>query len=146
MTLVRRNAAWLPDVFNDLFDADVMPAQRNMNVTAPAINVKESEKEYTVEVAAPGLTKEDFDVQINHDGDLNIKVESKHAEAEEKGKEVYLRREFSTYTKYEQTLILPEDVEREKISAKVDCGVLTIHLPKPEPKPEPKLGRKVTID
>ena len=124
-TFARRNQ-WLPEVFNDLFDTDFMP---KVNATAPAINVKESDKEYIVELAAPGMRKEDFDVNINHEGNLNIKMERKQEQKEEDKKSRYLRREFS-YTKYEQTLILPEDVNKEKIAARVNDGVLTVELPK----------------
>ena len=79
-------------------------------------NVLESEKDYIVELAAPGLSKEDFDVNINSDGDLTIKMEKKAEESEQKAH--YLRREFA-YSKYEQTLILPDDVQKDSIAARV---------------------------
>ncbi|MBP3842217.1 MAG: Hsp20/alpha crystallin family protein [Prevotella sp.] len=124
--MMRRNAAWLPSVFNDLFDTDFMP---KANATAPAINVKESDKGYTVELAAPGMTKEDFNVHINDEGNLIIKMEKKQENKEEDKSARYLRREFS-YTKFEQTLILPDDVKKEDIAARVENGVLTVELPK----------------
>ena len=132
--------SWIPKVFNDLFDANFMP---RANATAPAINVKESEKSYIVELAAPGMRKEDFDVNINHDGNMVIKMERKQEVNEEEKKCRYLRREFS-YTKYEQTLILPDDVEKEHISARVADGVLTIELPK-QVKEEVKVARQITV-
>ena len=113
-------------VFNDLFDTEFMP---KANCTAPAINVKESDKAYTVELAAPGMKKEDFNVHINDEGNLIIKMEQKQEHKEEDKSVRYLRREFS-YSKYEQTLILPDDVKKDAISAKVEHGVLTIELPK----------------
>ena len=121
-----RSNNWVPSVFNDLFDVDLMP---KANFTAPAINVKESDKSYTVELAAPGMKKEDFNVHINDEGNLMIKMESKNEKKDEDKTTRYLRREFS-YTKFEQTLILPDDVKREEITAKVDNGVLTVELPK----------------
>ena len=124
--MMRRNAAWLPSVFNDLFDTDFMP---KANATAPAINVKEDDKGYTVELAAPGMTKEDFNVHINDEGNLIIKMEKKQEKKEEDKSTRYLRREFS-YTKFEQTLILPDDVKKEDIVARVENGVLTVELPK----------------
>ena len=124
--MMRRNAAWLPSVFNDLFDTDFMP---KANATAPAINVKETDKAYIVELAAPGMTKEDFNVHINDEGNLIIKMEKKNETKEEDKSARYLRREFS-YTKYEQTLILPDDVQKNDIAARVEHGVLTISLPK----------------
>ena len=133
--------SWLPTVFNDLFDADYMP---KANATAPAINVKETDKAYIVELAAPGMKKEDFDVNINPEGNLTIKMERKQEANEEDKKARYLRREFS-YTKFEQTLILPEDVHKDKISARVNDGVLTVELPKIQ-KEEVKVARQITVD
>ena len=125
MIPMMRNS-WIPTVFNDLFDTDFMP---KANCTAPAINVKESDKAYTVELAAPGMKKEDFNVHINDEGNLVIKLEQKQEHKEEDKNVRYLRREFS-YSKYEQTLILPDDVKKDGISAKVEHGVLTVELPK----------------
>jgi HSP20 family protein len=130
---------WLPEVFNDFLNNANMP---KANATAPAINVLESEKEYTVELAAPGLSKEDFDVNINVDGDLTIKMEKKEENESEKNAH-YLRREFS-YSKYEQTLILPDDVDRDKIAARVNNGVLTVVLPKIG-KQEQKMSRSIEV-
>ena len=125
MPMMRTNS-WIPTVFNDLFDADFMP---RANATAPAINVKENDKEYTVELAAPGMQKEDFNVHIDDEGNLVVKMEHKQEHKEEDKNTRYLRREFS-YSKYEQTLILPDDVKKDAISAKVEHGVLTVQLPK----------------
>ena len=138
--MMRRNAAWLPEVFNDFFNTDFMP---NANATAPAINVKESDKGYTVELAAPGMTKEDFNVHINDEGNLIVKMESKQEKKEEDKSTRYLRREFS-YTKYEQTLILPDDVEKDQIKARVEHGVLTVELPKHEEQ-KVKVSRQIEI-
>ena len=138
--MMRRNAAWLPSVFNDLFDTDFLP---KANCTAPAINVKENDKAYVVELAAPGMKKEDFNVHINDEGNLIIKIESKQDNKEEDKNTRYLRREFS-YTKFEQTLILPDDVQKDQISAKVEHGVLTVQLPKIV-KEEVKVSRQIEI-
>lgn len=131
---------WIPTVFNDLFDTDFMP---KANCTAPAINVKESDKAYTVELAAPGMKKEDFNVHINDDGNLIIKMEQKQETKEEDKSVRYLRREFS-YSKYEQTLILPDDVKKDAITAKVEHGVLTVELPKLVEE-KVKVSRQITI-
>ena len=140
MTPTRRNAGWLPDVFNDFFDTDFMP---KANATAPAINVKENDRAYIVELAAPGLKKEDFEVHINDEGNLTIKMENKSEQKEEDKNARYLRHEFS-YSKYEQTLILPDDVDKERISAKVEHGVLTVDLPKVEAT-KAKVARQISI-
>ena len=137
--MMRRDAAWLPSVFNDLFDTDFMP---KANCTAPAINVKETDKAYIVELAAPGMKKEDFNVHINDEGNLIIKMEQKDEKKEEDKNTRYLRREFS-YSKFEQTLILPDDVEKDQIKARVEHGVLTVELPKhEEQKVKPFYSRK----
>ena len=139
LPVMNRNL-WMPEEFNDFFDTDFMP---RVNATAPAINVKESEKDYTVELAAPGLSKDDFTVNVDNDGNLHIKIENKSNKKEEDKKSHYLRREFS-YSKYEQTLLLPDDVEKEKIAATVNNGVLTVDLPKIEKKEE-KTARQIEV-
>lgn len=140
MTPVNRKNSWLPDVFNDFFDTDFMP---RTSATAPAINVKESADDYEVEVAAPGMTKEDFNVHLNQEGDLHIKMESKKEHTDDNKKAHYLRREFA-YSKFEQTLILPDDVDRNNISARVTDGVLTVTLPKVK-KEEQNVVRQITV-
>lgn len=138
MMPVYRNS-WLPEVFNDLFVG--VP---KTNTTAPAINVKESDEGYTVELAAPGMRKDDFQVHINDDGDLTIKMENKRENSEENKKTHYLRREFS-YSKFEQTLILPDDVDKEKIAANVADGVLTVQLPKVKVETK-RCSRCITVE
>ncbi len=133
MLLARRNSNWLPEVFNDFFDTDFLP-KVNTNTTAPAINVIEKKDEYDVELAAPGMTKEDFKVSLDEDRNLVVELDKK-VEKTEENKETghYLRREFS-YTKFHQTLLLPDDVNREAISATVENGVLKVVLPKLQPQ------------
>ncbi len=126
MTPMMRTNNWIPTVFSDFFDTDFMP---RANCTAPAINVKETDKAYVVELAAPGMQKEDFSVHINDEGNLIVKMEKKNEKKEEDKSARYLRREFS-YSKFEQTLLLPDDVKKEDIKAKVEHGVLTVELPK----------------
>ena len=130
--------SWLPEVFNDFFYNNNMP---KTNATAPAINVLENETEYTVELAAPGLRKEDFDISINNDGDLVIKMEKKNDAKNENA--LYLRREFA-YSKYEQTLILPDDVDKDKVGARMSDGVLNITLPKLN-KSVQKVARQIEV-
>lgn len=133
--------SWMPSMFNDFFDNDWMV---KANATAPSINVIDNEKDYEVELAAPGMTKNDFNIHINDEGDLVINMEKKE-ETSEKDKKTkkYLRREFS-YSKFEQTLILPDDVDKTKIAAKVNDGVLTVDLPKVETKEE-KASRQIEV-
>lgn len=153
-TIVRKNQNWLPSMFNDLFDDQWLAAHRP-NISVPAINVKESEKKYTVEVAAPGMTKDDFNVRIDEDNNLVISLEKKaekcddnneceSKECEKKENEKYLRREFS-YSKFEQTMILPDDVDKDAIKANVQHGVLCIELPKYSVEQIKKAQRTIEI-
>ena len=121
---------WFPTEFEDFLNTDFMP---RANATAPAVNVKEDEKAYTMELAAPGIRKEFCRVNINEDGNLNIAIENKTEHKDEDRKHHYLRREFS-YTNYEQNYSLPEDVDKDNISAKVEHGILTVVLPKKSKK------------
>ena len=139
LPIMNRNS-WLPEVFNDLFENDFTP--RNVS-TAPAINVKETQTAYTVELAAPGLKKEDFMVNINAEGNLVVKMEQHDEKKDEDKNSHYLRREFS-FSKFEQTLILPDDVDKEGIKAKMEHGVLTVKLPKVV-KTETKVSRTIDI-
>jgi HSP20 family protein len=117
---------WLDNAFDDFFDTRALS---RMNATAPAVNVKESDKAYTMEVAVPGIKKEFCRVTINNDGDLELAIENKFEHKEENKNEHFLRREFS-YGNYQQTYTLPENVDKDSISAKVENGVLTITMPK----------------
>ena len=115
----------MPDFFNDFFgnmSLDGTPAK------APAVNVMEDDQKYRLELAAPGLTKDDFKVHINKDGNLVIEVEKK-CECQEEKKGKYIRKEFSC-AKFHQTLILPENVNRDEITAAAENGILFVELPK----------------
>ena len=125
-----KSNGWFPTVFEDFMNNDWMPRD---NSTAPAVNVKEDEKAYTMELAAPGIKKEYCRVAINDEGNLTIAIENKMEHKEENKKHHYLRREFS-YSNYEQNYVLPDDVVKDQISAKVEDGILTITMPKTEPK------------
>lgn len=139
------NDEWLPSVFNDFFTPEY--AERK-SMTDPAINVIESQNAYKVEVAVPGMTKEDFNIQLDEDNNLVLSVEKKQEKEEPEQANAhtrYLRREF-TYAKSQKTLILPDDVDIKGIKAKAENGVLTIDLPKKQAEPEPKVSRNIQID
>jgi HSP20 family protein len=138
MMPMKRGQNWLPYVFNDLFDNNWMI---KANSTAPAINVIESEKEYRVEVAAPGMTKDDFKIRIDENDNLVVCMEKREEKNEDKKEGRFLRREFS-YSKFQQTIVLPDNVEADKIEAKMEHGVLNISIPK-DKKEEMKRTEKV---
>ena len=139
-------------VLNDWFDNDfsdnMMSGLRRVNATAPAVNVKEDADKYTMEVAVPGIKKDFVRIDLNKDGDLELAIENKLEHHEENGKterkEHYLRREFS-YTNYQQTYSLPDDVEKDEISAKVEDGILSIVLPKIKKSDVSVNGRRIEI-
>ena len=133
--------SWIPTVFNDFMDTDFMP---RANSTAPAVNVKEDEKAYTLEMAAPGLKKEYCRVSVNEDGNLCVAIENKMEQKEEDKKQHYLRREFS-YSNFEQSYTLPDDVKKEEISAKVENGILTVTMPKETKEEQKKATRAIEI-
>ena len=141
MLPVRHNQNWMPDIFNDFFDNTWMERPK---ATCPAINVLETPDAYQLELAAPGMTKADFDIHLDEEGDLVIKMEKKGSENEQK-KGHYVRREFS-YTKFQQTMLLPDDTNREAISAKVEDGVLTVNLPKVKKVEVEKAKKQITIE
>ena len=125
MTIIRRTNSWLPSVFNDFFGNEWM---EHNNRSVPAVNICQSDKGFLVEVAAPGMVKEDCNVQIDEDNNLVISFEKKNESEEKDDKKTYLRREFS-YTQFQRRMILPENVEKDNISAKVENGVLSIEIP-----------------
>ena len=141
MLPVMNSNSWFPTLFDDFFNSEWMP---KMKATAPAVNVKEDAKAYTMQVAVPGIKKEFCRVNINADGNLDIAIENKMEHKEEDKKQHYLRREFS-YSNYQQTYVLPDDIVKDEIVAKVDDGVLTITMPKVSKQEVKKIQRQIDI-
>ena len=145
MLPVMNSNSWFPTVFDDFFSNDWMP---KMKATAPAVNVKEDAKAYTMELAVPGIKKEFCRVNINKEGNLEVvienKLEHKEENKEDNKKEHYLRREFS-YSNYQQVYVLPEDIVKDNITAKVEHGVLTIVMPKVSKEDVKKVQRQIEI-
>jgi HSP20 family protein len=138
----RFNQFALTDFFNDLFDNRSVD---KVGATAPAINVMENDKGYKLEVAAPGMCKDDFTIHINKDGNLVIEMEKKKCgckgKEEEKKECKFLRKEFS-YSKFSQTLLLPDNIDKEAIDAQVTNGILKVTIPKVEkPRPEDEIKK-----
>ena len=143
-TIRRQNQNWLPSIFNDFFNDEWFPMRAAMSA-APAINVKESDKAFEIEMAVPGMTKEDFKVHVNDKDQLVVSVEKKNEKKEEDKSSKFLRREFN-YTRFEQALLLPENVDREAITAKVCSGVLHVVLPKLDDVPAKEPTRVIEIE
>ncbi len=117
------------NLWNDFFSDDFRVADRSRRLnTMPAVNVKEDENAYTLEVAAPGLSRDDFSVEVDHNVlTIASKYEDKHEEQDEDGN--YTRREFR-YHAFSRSFTLPDTVDSEQISAKYDNGLLHVALPK----------------
>lgn len=141
MLPVMSSKSWFPTMFDEFFNNEWMP---RLQSTAPAVNVKETGSEYTMEFAVPGIKKEFCRVNLNDEGNLEVTIENKMEHKAEDKKEHYLRREFN-YSNYQQTYVLPEDVEKEQIAAKVDNGVLTITMPKQQKDEHRQAQRKIEI-
>ena len=141
MLPVLNSNSWFPTVFDDFFNSDWMP---KMKATAPAVNVREDENAYVMDLAVPGIRKEFCRVNINDEGNLEVAIENKLEHKEENKKEHYLRREFS-YSNYQQTYVLPDDIAKDDIAAKVHNGVLTITMPKVAKEKEKKIQRRIEV-
>ena len=130
MLPVMFNDGLFPSLFNEFFN--------NSNVGSkmmPATNVKEYSDKYVMDVAAPGIKKEFCKVSINEEGNLSISIENKHETKNEDKQHKYLRKEFSFYS-YHKDYTLPEDADKDNISAKVENGILSVTLPKVLQKPK----------
>ncbi|TDN86395.1 heat shock protein Hsp20 [Salegentibacter sp. 24] len=145
MSLIKRNEAnWLPTVFDDMFKTDWLGGTTNVNsigTSIPAVNIQETEDNFSVEVAAPGKTKEDFNIELDNDV-LTISSEDKSEKETTEKNGRYTRKEFS-YSTFKRAFSLPDSVDSEKISAAYNNGVLEILLPKRE---EAKVQAKRLID
>lgn len=145
MSLIKRNEAnWLPSVFDDMFKADWLGGTTNVNsigTSIPAVNIQESDDNFMVEVAAPGKTRNDFNIELENDILTISSEEKKENETTEKNGR-YTRKEFS-YSNFKRAFSLPETVDNEKIAASYENGVLVINLPKKE---EAKVQAKRMIE
>ena len=147
MTLTKFNRSFpaFPSLFDRFFDNELFDwSNRNysdVNTTLPSVNIRESAESYDVEVAAPGLTKNDFKIELNNNL-LSISSEKKD-EKEVKEGEQFTRREFS-YQSFCRSFSLPETVEADKIKARYENGILKVHIPKKE-EARPKPARQIAI-
>lgn len=133
MSLIKRNENWLPSVIDDMFKTDWLGGTTNVNsigTSIPAVNIRETDEAFAVHVAAPGKTKEDFNIELDNDI-LTISSEnnSEKETAAEDGR--FTRKEFN-YSTFKRAFSLPESVDSAKISASYQNGVLEIALPKKE--------------
>mgnify|MGYP004497323489 CR=1 FL=1 len=151
----------LDDFFSDDFVRPTVVTPKR--AVAPMCNVLESDTAYTIQLAAPGLTKEDVEVKLDEEDALVISMEKKEEKSEKpaeenteeaESKEVakvetkpvhYLRREFM-HQSFAQRLLLPEDADKERISAKMEHGVLEVIIPKIVKEEKTPIERNISID
>ena len=123
MLVTRRNQDFMPTLFNELMNWN------DNTYSTPRMNIMETKDNYKLELCIPGLTKDDVKLSIDQEGNLVVEM-TKETKNEEKNNEVrYLRHEFSV-EHFRQTVMLPEDIHKEQISAKVENGILDIVIPK----------------
>ena len=138
-TIMRRSFRpfYMPDLLND----DFLPVLSRRTTSVPAVNIRENENSYVLELAVPGIDKKDLKIDINEDV-LTITSETK-SETEE-NRDGYSRKEFS-YSSFCRSFYIPENTNREKITANCKDGVLVIELPKQEEEKN-KITRKINIE
>jgi len=141
MNLIKRNPEnWLPSVLDDMFKNDWLGGTTGVNrvgTSIPAVNIQETEDNFIVEVAAPGKSREDFQIELDNDM-LTISSEDRRENEVQENNGKYTRKEFS-YSTFKRSFSLPESVDNEKIGASYKNGVLEINLPKrEEAKTQPK--------
>ena len=125
MLVTRRNQDFMPTLFNELMNWN------DTTYSTPRMNIMETKDNYKLELCIPGLTKEDVKLSIDAEGNLVVEMvkENKSEKKENKEDMRYLRHEFSV-EHFRQTVMLPEDIHKEQISAKVENGILDIVIPK----------------
>jgi HSP20 family protein len=148
MTLLKRSDSYFPSIpsfIDNLFSRDWMDWSTSnfssTNTTLPAVNIKENDNEYELEVAAPGMKKDNFKINLDND---QLTISSERKDEKNETEDSYSRREFS-YQSFQRSFTIPENlVDGDKISAKYSDGILTVKLPKKE-EAKPKPAREIKI-
>ena len=136
MNLIKRNSNLiLPSLLDEIFKPDWNGGIQNFNTSVPAVNIKESETGFILEMFAPGLKKEDFNIEIDQ---RTLSISSEIQIETEENQEIYSRKEYSINS-FKRTFNLPETVNFDAIEANYENGILQLRLPKREealPKPK----------
>lgn len=136
---ITRRSNW-PFSVPSLFDDDFWPVFTTRTSSMPAVNIKEDEKKFTLELAVPGMDKKDLKIDINEDV-LTISSETK--DEKEESRDGYRRKEFS-YSSFCRSFQIPENINQDKIEANYKDGILTVVLPKVEEEKN-KITRQIKI-
>lgn len=129
-----------PFYMPNLFDDDFFPTLSNRNSSMPAVNIKEDDKNYMLELAVPGIDKKDLKIDINEDV---LTISSEKQNVSEEDKDGYKRKEFS-YESFCRSFYIPENAEKDKIEGNYKDGILKVVIPKLEVEKN-KLSRQVKI-
>jgi HSP20 family protein len=132
--------SYKPFLWSGLFDDDFFPVVSQRNTSMPAVNIREDEKRFTLDLAVPGMDKKDLKIEIHEDV---ITISSEHKEEKVETREDFKRREFS-YSSFCRSFYLPENVNKDKIEANYKDVILTVELPK-EAEEKAKISRQVKI-
>ncbi len=145
MALVKRSQStlfpWISDILDEFFNTDIFNDVPAVASSVPAVNIKETDKAYVIELAAPGLKKDDFEIDLDNNV-LTISYKKKEEKEEEDAN--YTRREFY-FTEFKRSFTLPETANLDKIDAKYKDGILEITIEKKEEaqvKPKKKISIK----
>jgi len=143
MTLMKRSNDLFPTFFDDFFGRDwFFNNDPNTGSTLPSVNIKENENGYAVEMAAPGMDKKDFKVELDNNT-LTISYEKEESNEDKNDEGRYTKREFN-YRSFRRSFTLPNTVEADKIEAKYKEGILTLEIPKKE-EAKQKPSRLISI-
>ena len=132
--------SYKPFLWSNLFDEDFFPLHSQRNTSMPAVNIREDEKKFILDLAIPGIDKKDLKIDIAEDV---ITISSESKEEKEEKSEDFRRKEFS-YQSFCRSFYLPDNVNKDKIEANYKDGILTVMLPK-EVEEKAKISRQVKI-
>jgi len=132
--------SYKPFLWSNLFDDDFFPGVSQRITSMPAVNIKEDEKRFVLDLAVPGIDKKDLKIEIHEDV---ITISAENMNEKEENHDGFKRREFS-YSSFCRSFYLPDNVNREKIGANYKDGILTVELPKVEEE-KTKISREVKI-
>jgi HSP20 family protein len=140
--LARINRSYVPAYWDDFFNDKFFNQLKNTGSgeSRPAVNISEDDKGYTIEVAIPGIAKDEFNLEIENDV---LTLSSEQKENKDEQKQNYLRREFN-HQSFKRSFELPETIDQEQINATIDAGILTLSLPKKEEEVQ-KAPRQIEV-
>jgi len=139
LPIVRSN--WMPSIFDDLMTSGLWnDGYESVSSINPKVNIIENDKEYRIELAAPGLSKEDMKIDLN---DNLLTLSSEKQDVKEESNDEYWKREFG-YSSFKRSFTIPETVNTDTITAEYRNGILDVHIPK-KPEAVQKAPKQISI-